>query len=63
MTTATTGALSGAPAVAGLRHARDELRRAIDAGAVYLLPILDEVEAELLEAIVKRRRAREEGAP
>jgi hypothetical protein len=42
--------------VPALRHARDELRRAIADGADYLGVVLDEVEDLLVEAIQRDHR-------
>jgi hypothetical protein len=48
--------LAGALSVDTLRRTRTALLAAIRDGAVYLLPLLDDVEDALIEAIAKRRR-------
>jgi hypothetical protein len=48
--------------IPALRDARDRLTIAVDAGAAYLTELRDELEDELIAALARARREREEAA-
>jgi hypothetical protein len=49
-----------APGIPALRAARDRLTAAVNAGDEYLLALRDELEDELIAALARARREREE---